>query len=258
MSDPMVMTNLLAEEPPIDPLVTSLLKQVGVSRARRQLQKGVGQPPDSGRFYQLKVTLEGIRPSIWRRIQAPGNITLPGLHAILQIAMGWTNSHLHGFKVEEQFYTEPSPDFAEDRVMDERPVRLNQIAPEVGAKFFYEYDFGDSWKHALVVEQILPPDPDAAYPRCIDGKRACPLEDVGGIPGYAEFLAAIRGILGFYRKAIIAFSKNLRLEVFCHFDPTRYAPFEKISFGQKFAKIKKGNCRPDIRVPLKQACIIYK
>ena len=75
--------------------------------------------------------------------------------------------------------------------MDERQVRLKQIAPEVGARFVYEYDFGDSWEHALVVEQILPPDPGVSYPRCIDGKRACPPEDVGGVIGYAEFLAAI-------------------------------------------------------------------
>ena len=144
------------------------------------------------RIYQLKVTLEEVHPPIWRRIQVPGELTLPQLHAVLQIAMGWTNSHLHGFRVRGQFYAEPSPDYADLEVMDERQVRLSQIAPEVGARFVYEYDFGDSWEHALVVEQILPPEPGAAYPRCIGGKRACPPEDVGGVGGYAEFLAAIQ------------------------------------------------------------------
>jgi hypothetical protein len=149
------------------------------------------QPITSKQIYQLKVTLENVYPPIWRRIQAPGDLTLPQLHAVLQIAMGWANSHLHGFRAREQFYTEPDPDYTDMDVIDERQVRLNQIAPEVGARFVYEYDFGDSWEHALVVEQILPPDPGVSYPRCMDGKRACPPEDVGGVNGYAEFFAVI-------------------------------------------------------------------
>ncbi len=104
--------------------------------------------------------------------------------------MGWTNSHLHGFRIGGQFYTEPDPDYA-DMVVDERRIRMNQIAPEVSAHFIYEYDFGDSWEHALIVEQVLMPDHNVAYPRCIDRKRACPPEDVGGVTGYAEFLTAI-------------------------------------------------------------------
>jgi hypothetical protein len=121
----------------------------------------------------------------------PGGLTLPQLHAVLQIAVGWTNSHLHGFRVGAQFFTEPRPDYEDMDVMDERQIRLSQIAPEVGARFVYEYDIGDSWEHALVVEQMLSLDSGAANPRCIDGKRACPPEDVGGVPGYAEFLAVI-------------------------------------------------------------------
>jgi hypothetical protein len=183
--------SILAEEPAIDPLVTSLLEQVGVPLHRRRLKKRAAQPLDLSRIYQLKVTLNGIRPSIWRRIQVPGDLTLPHLHAILQIAMGWTNSHLHGFQVGKLFYTEPDPDYAEEMVMDERSVRLHQIAPVEGAHFIYEYDFGDSWNHDLVVEKILQPDRVAAYPRCIDGKRVCPPEDVGGWGGYNEFLAAL-------------------------------------------------------------------
>lgn len=182
---------MLTKEPAIDPLVSSLLEQIGESSRRRQSKKITVQPLASHRIYQLKVTLEGIHPPIWRRIQAPGDLTLPQLHAVLQIAMGWTNSHLHGFREGEQFYTEPDPAYTDMAVMDERQVQLNQIAPEVGMRFVYEYDFGDNWEHTLVVEQIFSPVSSVAYPRCIDGKRACPPEDVGGIPGYIEFLAAI-------------------------------------------------------------------
>jgi len=181
---------MLKKEPAIDPLVASLLEQISELPRQRKLKKETAQPLASHRIYQIKVTMEGIRPPIWRRIQAPGDLTLPQLHAVLQIAMGWTNSHLHGFRVGEHFYTDPNPDYA-DTVVDERQVRLGQIEAEVGARFIYEYDFGDNWEHALVIEQILSPDSNVAYPRCIDGKRACPPEDVGGVPGYMEFLAAI-------------------------------------------------------------------
>ena len=71
-------------------------------------------------------------------------------------------------------------------------MRLNQIAPGAGFKFRYEYDFGDSWEHVLVVEKVLPPEPGRQVPVCIKGKRACPPEDVGGVWGYAEFLEALQ------------------------------------------------------------------
>ncbi len=183
---------MLTKEPAIDPLVSSLLEQIGESAHRRQKKKKSAQPIILHQIYQLKVTIEGIHPPIWRRIQVPSEFTLPQLHAVLQIAMGWTNSHLHGFRLGEQFFTEPDPDYDGMNVIDERQISLSQIAPEVGARFVYEYDFGDSWEHAVVVEQILPPETGVAYPRCIGGKRACPPEDVGGVPGYMEFLAAIR------------------------------------------------------------------
>ncbi len=182
---------ILRNEPAIHPLVASLLEQISEPRRQRKVKKEAAQPLASHRIFQIVVTLEGIHPPIWRRLQAPGNLTLPQLHAVLQIAMGWTNSHLHGFRAGEHFYTEPDPDYADLAVVDERMVQLDQIAAEVGVRFVYEYDFGDSWEHALVVEQILSLDFRVAYPRCIDGKRACPPEDVGGISGYMEFLAAI-------------------------------------------------------------------
>lgn len=183
---------MLAKEPAIDPLVASLLEQIGIPLHRRRLKKKAVQPLIPGRTYQLKVTLKDIHPPIWRRIQVPSNLTLPVLHAILQITMGWTNSHLHGFQVEKQFYTEPDPDYPGGSVMDERLVLLSHVAPEIGAHFVYEYDFGDSWDHDVVVKQIFPLDAGVAYPRCTGGKRACPPEDVGGSGGYTEFLAAIR------------------------------------------------------------------
>jgi hypothetical protein len=142
-------------------------------------------------IYQIKVTLCDSKPPIWRRILVPGDITLAKLHRILQAVMDWTDSHLHQFIVGEVYYGVPHPDdFVE--VKSERRVRLNQVAPAEKSKFVYEYDFGDSWEHELLVEKILPPETSVRSPVCIKGRRACPPEDVGGVWGYAGFLEAIR------------------------------------------------------------------
>ncbi len=144
-------------------------------------------------IYQLKVTLTGSRPPIWRRIQISGETHLHKLHRILQIVMGWEDYHLHQFVVGERYYGTSQPDFdLEMEVKDERTVTLGGVAPAVGQKFTYEYDFGDSWEHEILVEKILKPAPGVRYPVCIKGKRACPPEDCGGIWGYESFLEAIR------------------------------------------------------------------
>ena len=142
-------------------------------------------------IYQLKVTLKYSKPPIWRRIQVRSDITLYKLHQILQIAMGWTNSHLHQFIVGGVYYGEPHPDF-DFEVINEKRTRLHQIVRGVKAKFAYEYDFGDSWDHDIVVEKVLEPEAKTRYPRCLTGRRNCPPEDVGGIWGYSHFLDAIQ------------------------------------------------------------------
>jgi hypothetical protein len=145
-----------------------------------------------GSIYQLKITLQDIKPPIWRRVLVPSDITLNTLHYVIQMAMGWTNSHLHQFIVGKTYFSEPIPAFESYRQMlDDRKVRLAQIAKE-GGEFIYEYDFGDSWRHVILVEKVLEPEPGQQYPVCIEGKRACPPEDVGGEWGYNTFLEAIQ------------------------------------------------------------------
>lgn len=144
-------------------------------------------------IYQIKVTLDHSRPPIWRRILVPSNITLARLHRVLQAVMGWADYHLHQFIVGQTYYGVPDPDYGDwVEMRDERRVKLNQIVPGEGFKFRYEYDFGDSWMHTLLVEKILAPEPGQQYPACVKGKRACPPEDVGGIWGYYNFLEAIQ------------------------------------------------------------------
>jgi hypothetical protein len=141
--------------------------------------------------HQLKITLTGIRPPIWRRLQVSSAINLRRLHDVIQEAMGWTQSHLYQFQVGAVEYGEPDDEFGMP-IRSAKAMPLRKIAPAPGAVFSYEYDFGDSWQHRIEVEKVLPPESGVRYPRCLTGKRACPPEDVGGIYGYEEFLQAIR------------------------------------------------------------------
>jgi hypothetical protein len=142
-------------------------------------------------IYQLKVTLQHVRPPVWRRFQVRGRTTLAGLHRVLQTVMGWTDSHLHEFEIALDRYGIPDPE-DDYEVADERDFRLEQVVPVQGLHFTYRYDFGDNWEHTLYVEKILPPEPAQRYPFCLAGQNACPPEDVGGIGGYARFLEALQ------------------------------------------------------------------
>ena len=147
--------------------------------------------PSKTSIYQLKVTLRDIRPPIWRRIQVESSTTLSKFHLIIQAAMGWYNCHLHSFSVDGIEYGNPEPSYGLE-LRDESKAKLSSLIKQEKAKFFYTYDFGDSWEHSILLEKILPKDPKASYPTCIKVKRACPPEDCGGAWGYMEFLEAIQ------------------------------------------------------------------
>ncbi len=147
--------------------------------------------------YQLKVVLLGTRRPIWRRLQVPESANLGWLHAVLQVAMGWTNSHLHQFRIGQDCYSDTRVHFAEfvgdPEILEERKFTLMQVVPCEKAVFGYEYDFGDSWEHEVIVEKVLPPDLSVStVARCLDGARACPPEDCGGTWGYENLLKVLR------------------------------------------------------------------
>ncbi len=146
------------------------------------------QKKGSSTVYQLKITLKGIRPPIWRRVIVPDFMTLQDLHSVIQAVMGWYDYHLYAFDINGVEYGKPT-DW--DEVEDAGKVSLKQVITREKMKFNYTYDFGDDWEHQILVENILQPEPSMAYPRCIGGRRACPPEDCGGVWGYAEFLEAI-------------------------------------------------------------------
>jgi len=111
----------------------------------------------------------------------------------LQAAMGWQDYHLHAFRIGGVEYGVPNPDYEPMGVplKDDRRATLRSLV-NVGDLLVYEYDFGDGWEHDILVEAVLAPRPRTLYPRVVDGARACPPEDVGGIPGYEEFVKALR------------------------------------------------------------------
>lgn len=132
-------------------------------------------------IYQLKISLDGSQPEIWRRVLVPSHITLVNLHHVIQSAMGWSESHMY------QFYPQ-----------QDRPIartggaQLSDLLVNEGEICGYEYDFGDSWYHNVELERKLPADPNRQYPVCTGGQRACPPEDIGGIPGYGRMLDILK------------------------------------------------------------------
>src|SRR5579859_3168596 len=118
--------------------------------------------------YQLHIRLAYIEPPIWRRIVVSGQMTLFNLHQMLQVVMGWENSHLHQFIVGNTRYGEPDPEYGDD-MKDDRRVKLQRIAREEGVSFIYEYDFGDGWRHVITIESIEQLTQDMIVPRCLDG-----------------------------------------------------------------------------------------
>lgn len=137
---------------------------------------------------QLKISLAGLRPPIWRRVQVR-DCSLTRLHEIIQLVMGWHFSHLWAFEIGGEQYGE-NP-WGQSDMRSSRSVKLSRFVGEGVKKFGYTYDFGDNWEHIVTIEKVLAPDPTAKYPKCTAGKRACPPEDCGGPWSYDEFLEAI-------------------------------------------------------------------
>jgi len=159
--------------------------------------------------HELKITLNGSKPPIWRCIAVASDIRLSNLHKVIQTVMGWDNYHLHQFVIpcsrpkptreylasldfqkryevlaltRDSCWSDPRMEL--DGAEDERKVSLQELAPTVGSKLIYEYDFGDGWKYMIEAVKIGPPTEGMKYPVCLSGQLACPPEDCGGIWGY--------------------------------------------------------------------------
>ncbi len=140
----------------------------------------------------MRVQLRQVKPVVWRRLLVPGGVRLDKFHLVIQTSMGWTNSHLHSLTVGEVVY---GPVYEED--LDDTIIDVDEMTATLGEvlgaeeRLLYEYDFGDSWEHDVVVEDRLSTELVLKFAVCLDGKNACPPEDSGGPGGYRDMLAAL-------------------------------------------------------------------
>ncbi len=139
--------------------------------------------------YQLQITLLQSNPLIWRKILVDPDTLLVDLHRIIQTTMGWTNSHLHEFKVKNSSYA--PIEFEVENSKNSRTVKLSRVLKEEYGQILYNYDFGDFWMHSIVLENIFSDNEANQIPRCIGGARNCPPEDCGSMSGYRDLLEII-------------------------------------------------------------------
>ncbi|WNF23437.1 plasmid pRiA4b ORF-3 family protein [Mesobacillus jeotgali] len=161
----------------------------------RKTWKRIGRASKKTDTYQLKVSLKGARPPIWRRILVPANIKFHKLHEVIQAAMGWDNDHLYSFEIDNVLIEVPEsedefgfflPSFREKA--DSKKEQLNKWITGLKFKFTYTYDFGDNWEHTILVEKIEESPQKLEHPVCLTGKRACPPENCGGISKYQSLV----------------------------------------------------------------------
>jgi len=140
---------------------------------------------------RLSVTMEDVKPKVTRELDVPADIRLDRLHAVLQEAIGWTDSHLYEIRAGDTGWGIPDPDWG-DGPLDAGKATLWDVVEGTGTKTLrYLYDFGDGWEHVLKVERLFPAEPGVLYPVLVEATGCCPPEDVGGPFGYAEYVAAV-------------------------------------------------------------------
>jgi len=190
-------------------------------------------------IYQMKITLKDVDPSVWRRLQVNGQINLKKLHEVFQIAMGWTNTHLHQFLIGSFWYS--VPDEEEDHEsLDERKFKLDSLGLEVNQEFEYQYDFGDGWEHVILIEEIFGKDDlHSDVPVCLAGERACPPEDCGGPFGYEDFLKIIQDPVHSEHESMLEWAGG-------SFDPEAFS-LEETNAALK--KIRAGSSKKDESIP---------
>jgi len=141
---------------------------------------------------RIRITLDDIEPAIWRRVELPLSNSLKTLHLAIQAVMLFENYHLFRFDVGEASYGICfDDDYMDPPTRDAGNIRLAKLVERGITDFTYTYDFGDDWRHSIVIEEVSSADPTTAYPRFVDGDGRAPPEDVGGPPGFEEFLDAM-------------------------------------------------------------------
>jgi hypothetical protein len=199
-------------------------QQAAQRSGRAQVQAEL--PRGQREVFQLKIVLEGSKPPIWRRVLIPANLRLPDLHGVIQLSMGWRDAHLYHFMVGIRseglrFYGDPDlldidlMQEAEGEFINDLNVPIDHLLVNRKDWIRYEYDFGDGWIHRLTLEDILvQPLKLARLPRCVAGRRACPPEDCGGVPGYEQALEILANTAHPEHQELLVWIGN--------FDPKRF------------------------------------
>jgi hypothetical protein len=181
--------------------------------------------------HKVKITLRGAKPPIWRRLEVPSNISLEQLHRAIQEAFGWEGYHMWAFTTPDgDDYGVPDPELGHRNAAT---TKLDHVAPRVGDRVRYTYDFGDDWEHDILIEDVLTAEPGISYPRCLGGRRACPPEDCGGIWGYAEMLEILADPSHVEHAARLEW---LSLDSAEEFDPAR---FDRDEVNETLSEIAK-------------------
>lgn len=153
---------------------------------------GISIMTSNERIARLLVKLDHIEPAIWRRVEVPITTSLKGLHDVIQAVMLFEDYHLFEINAGGKRYAVPDPEWDFGReTYAARNVRIGALVDRGITAFDYTYDFGDDWRHSITVEAVTDADPAVEYPRFIEGERRAPPEDVGGLPGFEDFLTAM-------------------------------------------------------------------
>lgn len=189
-------------------------------------------------IYQFKITLNDSVPTVWRQIQIPDNYSFYDFHCAIQVMMGLSGSHLHEFSMmnletrELIAIGDLDPDFDDDDVLDGTKTMIKDYFSMKNKKSLYEYDFGDGWEYAIVLEEITKPVPGTKYPKCIAGERAAPPEDCGGIVRYNEIVNIIENLPTASKedkRKLVEFLKWLEVD---HFDPSEFSLDAELQFDR--------------------------
>ena len=151
----------------------------------------MASPPLVATAVRLRITLRRSKPAIWREVLVPTSMTMLTLHQTIQAAMGWYDEHLFEFDTGDDRIGVPDPDWDDVPAKSARKVRLASLLRRGLRRFSYLYDFGDNWEHLIEVKREIPLLPGEEVPILLAGQRRCPPEDVGGLGGFEEFLAAM-------------------------------------------------------------------
>ncbi len=176
------------------------------------------------KFFQIKITLMYTKPLVWRRILVAPEIKLDRFHDVLQVVMGWTNSHLHQFETPLGCIADPS--FGLEEAASSKKIDLQSVLDGPKSHISYEYDFGDGWDHQILLEKVVELD-DPVLASCLGGARACPPEDCGGPWGYDNLLAVLKD------------PKNPEYESMTEWTGSRFDPefFDPMAINKQLARL---------------------